>query len=128
MSMTVKAVFQRALAHIFESPGGDADFDNYSPHILDNLILQCLPYENAVRSAQGRDTLQSAPLIEAIDETALDFDDRITRIALPYGLASALLMDDESRKTDSVLFWNKFVDALENLAPYTFEDIAIPWE
>ena len=47
----------------------------------------------------------------------LDWDDRITRVALPWGLAAALLFDDENRKAESVMFRNEFVSALEDSAP-----------
>lgn len=121
--MTVKQVYQRALAIVFEQEGGDPDFDQYSPLLLDRLVMEALPYENQIRRAAGREELESAPVIEAIDGTALDYDDRITRIALPYGLAAVLLSDDESRKAESVMQRNAFVAALEEAAPATFESV-----
>lgn len=121
--MTVKQVYRRALAIVFESPGGDPDFDQFSPLLLDRLVMEALPYENQIRRAAGREELASAPVIEQIDDTEIDYDDRITRIALPYGLAAVLLSDDESRKAESVMNRNEFVNALNEAAPATFETI-----
>ena len=88
-----------------------------SPPLLDSLLVEALPYENAIRAQRGDEELTSAPEITTIDSTVLDWDDRITRVALPWGLAAALLFDDENRKAESVMFRNEFVSALEDAAP-----------
>lgn len=119
--MTVRDIYRRALAKVFEKQGNDPDFDAYSPLLLDGLLMEALPYENQIRRQQGRPVLESAPVVEAIDETEIPYDDRITRIALPYGLASVLLGDDESRKAESVIARNEFVQALQDAAPAVFE-------
>lgn len=117
MATTIVRIYELALAKIIESAGTDADFDNYSPLLLDSLLMEALPYENAIRALRGDEELTTAPEITAIDNTKLDWDDRITRIALPWGLAAALLFDDENRKAESVMFRNEFVAALEDAAP-----------
>ena len=117
MATTIKRIYTLALAKIIEAPGTDVDFDSYSPTLLDSLLVEALPYENAIRAQRGDEELTSAPEVTAIDSTALDWDDRITRVALPWGLAAALLFDDENRKAESVMFRNEFVSALEDAAP-----------
>lgn len=117
MATTIKRIYTLALAKIIEAPGTDVDFDSYSPTLLDSLLVEALPYENAIRAQRGDEELTSAPEITTIDSTALDWDDRITRVALPWGLAAALLFDDENRKAESVMFRNEFVSALEDAAP-----------
>lgn len=117
MATTIKRIYTLALAKIIEAPGTDVDFDSYSPTLLDSLLVEAMPYENAIRAQRGDEELTSAPEITAIDSTALDWDDRITRVALPWGLAAALLFDDENRKAESVMFRNEFVSALEDAAP-----------
>ena len=114
---TVRKIFDLAAAILFTSKGGDTDYDTYSPLLLERLLIEALPYENAIRAADGREELASAPEINAIDDTVIDWDDRITRVALPWGLAAALLFDDENRKAESVMFRNEFVSALEDAAP-----------
>lgn len=117
MATTIKRIYTLALAKIIEAPGTDVDFDSYSPTLLDSLLVEALPYENAIRAQRGDEELIGAPEVTAIDSTALDWDDRITRVALPWGLAAALLFDDENRKAESVMFRNEFVSALEDAAP-----------
>ena len=117
MATTIKRIYTLALAKIIEAPGTDVDFDSYSPTLLDSLLVEALPYENAIRAQRGDAELTGAPEITAIDSTVLDWDDRITRVALPWGLAAALLFDDENRKAESVMFRNEFVSALEDAAP-----------
>lgn len=117
MATTIKRIYTLALAKIIEAPGTDVDFDSYSPTLLDSLLVEALPYENAIRAQRGDEELTSAPEITTIDSTVLDWDDRITRVALPWGLAAALLFDDENRKAESVMFRSEFVSALEYVAP-----------
>ena len=114
---TVRKIFDLAAAILFTSKGGDTDYDTYSPLLLERLLIEALPYENAIRAQRGDEELTSAPEITTIDSTVLDWDDRITRVALPWGLAAALLFDDENRKAESVMFRNEFVSALEDAAP-----------
>lgn len=117
MATTIKRIYTLALAKIIEAPGTDVDFDSYSPTLLDSLLVEALPYENAIRAQRGDAGLTSTPEVTTIDGTVLDWDDRITRVALPWGLAAALLFDDENRKAESVMFRNEFVSALEDAAP-----------
>ena len=117
MATTIKRIYTLALAKIIEAPGTDVDYDSYSPPLLDSLLVEALPYENAIRAQRGDEELTSVPEISVIDETVLDWDDRITLVALPWGLAGALLFDDENRKAESVMFRNEFVSALEDAAP-----------
>lgn len=117
MATTIKRIYTLALAKIIEAPGTDVDYDSYSPPLLDSLLVEALPYENAIRAQRGDEELTSVPEITTIDGTVLDWDDRITRVALPWGLAAALLFDDENRKAESVMFRNEFVSALEDAAP-----------
>lgn len=114
---TVRKIFDLAAASLFTSKGGDTDYDTYSPFLLERLLIEALPYENAIRAADGREELASAPEINAIDDTVIDWDDRITRGALPHGLASALMIDEEDKQAQMVLERNYFVEALEEAAP-----------
>lgn len=118
---TVRKIYALALAKIFETKGNDSDYDTYSPLLLESLLLETMPYENQIRRQAGKPLVEKAPEIDAIDDTEIDWDDRITKIALPYGLASMLLSDDESRKAEYVMNRNEFVTALEEAAPAVFE-------
>ena len=88
---------------------------------LENLLVKALPYENQIRAQRGAAQIARAPEIGAIDETEIDWDDRITRDAIPHGLASMLMGDDNNKKAESVIEYNKFVEALAEAAPAIME-------
>ena len=94
MGTTVRKIFDLAAAILFENYGGDADFVQYSPALLEH-----------------------APEITAIDETVLDWDDAICKNALVHGLASALMADDSNKKSEALIEYNKYAQALEDAAP-----------
>lgn len=115
---TTQKIFNLAAAILFESRGGDADFDKYAPLFLEQLLMEALPYENHIRAHQGRELLATAPEVNAIDDqTEIDWDDRITRGALPHGLASKFMGDDNNKKAEAVIEYNKFLQMLEEAAP-----------
>ena len=88
---------------------------------LENLLVKALPYENQIRAQRGAAQIAREPEIGAIDETEIDWDDRITRDAIPHGLASMLMGDDNNKKAESVIEYNKFVEALAEAAPAIME-------
>ena len=114
---TVRKIFELAAAILFEEKGTDDDFDKYAPRFLERLLVEALPYENMIRRQAGRAALDPVPEIGAVDDTEIDWDDRITRNALPHGLASCFMGDDNNKKAEMVIEYNKFVQALEEAAP-----------
>ena len=114
---TVRRIFDLAAAIIFEQYGGDTDFDKYSPMLLEQLLVEAMPYENMIRRQAGKPLVEHVPELTAIDATEIDWDDRITRDALPSGLASRLMLDSPDKKAEMVIEYNRFVGALEDAAP-----------
>lgn len=114
---TIRKIYDLAAAILFSSQGTDADFDKYAPLFLERLLMEALPYENMIRAQRGEPCLQIAPEVTAIDETEIDWDDRITRSALPHGLVSCFMADEVDKKAEMVMEYNKFVQALEEAAP-----------
>ena len=114
---TVRRIFDLAAAIIFEQYGGDTDFDKYSPMLLEQLLVEAMPYENMIRRQAGKPLVELVPELTAIDDTEIDWDDRITRDALPSGLASRLMLDSPDKKAEMVIEYNRFVGALEDAAP-----------
>ena len=118
MATTIKRIYTLALAKIIEAPGTDVDFDSYSPTLLDSLLVEALPYENAIRAQRGDEELTSAPG---------DHDDRQhgARLGRPDHARGAAVgtccgtaaQQWPTRKAESVMFRNEFVSALEDAAP-----------
>ena len=85
------------------------------------MLQEALPYENMIRQQKGLPLVESVPELTAIDDTSLDWDDRITKNALVHGLASCLMGDDNNKKAEALIEYNKFVQALDEAAPAIME-------
>ena len=70
MATTIKRIYTLALAKIIEAPGTDVDFDSYSPTLLDSLLVEAMPYENAIRAQRGDVELTSTPEVTATGSRA----------------------------------------------------------
>lgn len=116
--MTVRQLYEQSCRLIYEIPDDDDDMKESFPAILNQLVMICLSNENQFRLSRGKEPLQAVPFYQsADDESELPFADEIARNALPYGVQSKLLEADEDKKAESVLAYNKFVDALNSLTP-----------
>ena len=125
--MTVERIYEIACHGVFTAADDDEDFKSYSPAFLSSCMIEALPYENMIRRAEGRELLRAdeIPDLTEIDETEIDlFDARIVRLALPYGLKAYLLEDDGSRKAEAVMYRNRFIETLGDIAPAVFEDLS----
>ena len=78
---------------------------------MNALLAECLIYENAEREAAGAETLERAPVISGMDEQ-VNYCENITRIALPYGIAS-LYFQDEGDTYKMERYRNMYIEALE---------------
>ena len=90
MATTIKRIYTLALAKIIEAPGTDVDFDSYSPTLLDSLLVEALPYENAIRAQRGDAELTSTPEVTAIDSTRLGRPDHARGAAVGTGCGAAV--------------------------------------
>lgn len=116
--MTVRQLYEQACALIFEIPDDDDDMKDAFPAILNQLAAICVQYENQHRILHDEPKMTAPPLYTtADDESELPFVDAIARVALPYGVQSKFLESDDDKKAESVLAYNKFIDALDSLAP-----------
>ena len=137
---TVRKIFELAAAILFEEKGTDDDFDKYAPRFLERLLVEALPYENMIRRQAGRAALDTVPEIGAVTVDSLRsfcsflseicwevrspsiscplmLVSRLSRLRLTHGLASCFMGDDNNKKAEMVIEYNKFVQALEEAAP-----------
>lgn len=122
---TVRWIYQMALALLFERENEDPDFLAAFPLLLSKTLMQVLPYENMVRQCEKQPVLkpEDVPLVTEIDDTVLPFDERFLRTAIPDGIAGLFMADDDSKKAESVVQYNKFVQQCQEIAPAVFEDL-----
>lgn len=125
---TIRNVYQLALALLFEQENEDPDFLRAFPLLLTKTLMQVLPYENMVRQADGRAVLtpEDVPFILELSDDELPFDERFLRTAIPDGIAGLFMADDDSKKAESVMQYNKFVQQCAEIAPAVF--VPIDWE
>ena len=115
-------IYKLACAIMFENEGEDRAFEKKFTPLLGILCEECLPYENSVREALGKETLPSAPKV-ASGEEEIPFCDALCRVALPYGLAS-LFWQDDGEVYNSALYRERYIAAIADAAKINFRDIA----
>lgn len=116
--MTVRQLYEQACALIYEIPDDDDDMKDAFPAILNQIAAVCVQYENQYRTVRGEEKMLMPPMYaSADDQSELPFVDEITRVAMPYGVQSKFLESDDDKKAESVLAYNKFIDALDSMTP-----------
>lgn len=123
-TLTADDVYTAALAYVYEYKEKDKDYSKFFLNFLNALLCEALPYENGIREAAGRTPLITAPLVKDKMEV-IPYDERIVRLALPYGVASCYFQDEG----DTYLmerYRNLYIEALEalNRAVVTEMDLA----
>lgn len=124
--MTGNEVFDAAAAYLAQTRQDSEEWKPFVPHWLNLLLEESLSYENAWRTMNGLELLQTAPCLtqDTMDEP-LEYHEALVRIALPYGLASDFWRDDDNdyRAND---FRARYVSALEDCLrgePQPIEDV-----
>lgn len=119
--MTGHDIYKMASAFLYERDGEDEESKEFSVSFLNTLLVECLPYENSIRRSEGTAELKSAPLLTSLDEN-IDFDNAITRIALPYGLA-ALYFAENLDNQRGVMYRSQYLAALNDAAKLTVDTV-----
>ena len=126
MAITAQRIYELACHGVFTAADDDEDFKQFSPAALNACMIEAIPYENQFRALGGRPllTVDEVPDLEEIDDTEIDmFDQRIARLAFPYGIKAFLLEDDGGRKAEAVMYRNRFIETLNELQPAVFENV-----
>ena len=119
--MTGQNIYETASAFLYEADGEDLDSKKFSVAFLNVLLQEALPVENSIRRALGETELSSAPYLTALTDT-IPYDDSITRIALPYGVAS-YLFQEAMNNYQAENYRAKCISALNDARKYTPETI-----
>lgn len=114
-------IYKRTCAIMFEREGEDKIFLEKYPELLNLLICEAFPYENANRISKGKTELTHAPEIRDGDDE-VDMCDEICNTALPYGLAAYFYQDD-GEVYKSAMYRERFVDALSEASRCCFSAI-----
>lgn len=119
--MKAETIYKLASAILFEKPGADQLFQTFFPSLLNLLLQEALPYENAAREAAGGQPLPQAASIETLEDD-VPYCDALCALALPYGVA-AYYFQDETDDYKSQDFRARYLTALRDAAPCVFSPV-----
>lgn len=121
--MTAREICCLGLAFLSQTEEESGELMEFSPGWLTVLCAESLDAENSIRRQRGAEELQLPPKVlpETMDKE-LPFDERICRIALPYGLAAFYYGDDDNdyRAAD---YRARYINALAEIKKAAFEEI-----
>lgn len=129
MGTTARTIYELACRLIYEEPDDDEDFIATFPVMVNLCMMEALPYESNWRETKNEPPIDITmlPTITSVnDMKTLPFDERILRLALPYGVKSLFLESEDDKKAESVIAWNKFIQTLEGMSPGVIAS-AIEW-
>lgn len=114
--LTATDIFKTACGYLSQTVEESDDVAGFAPGWLNVLLAESFEAENALRRADGMPQLSEVPFV-SIDtmQKEIPYHDILTRIALPYGLASDLERDAEDDYRVN-LFRNLYIAALEEAA------------
>lgn len=121
--MTVRQLYEAGCYLVYEVPDDDDELKDAFPSILNQLVEICRPYENQFRRNEGAEDMTAPFYTTADDENELPFHEVIARAALPFGVQSKFYEADDDKKAESVLAYNKFIDALNSMTPAIETDV-----
>jgi len=90
--MTAQELLSAALALFFETDG--TAYAGTALRHINMVLAESWRTNNRLRRQAGKSELAQAPVLTSLDET-LPYEDQLTRMALPYGLAAKLYFDEE---------------------------------
>ena len=120
--MTVKDIFELGTALIQEKVGEDPDTSYFTPLFLNIAMAECLDNENQYRAAIGMDELAQLPTVKALTDEVPFVNPKLTRIAMPYALASHYYRDNNDM-THEQMFRAEFVSAVMDATPFVTESV-----
>lgn len=85
--MTAQQIYELASSFLYEVDGEDADSKKFAVGFLNILLMETFPCEQSIREFRGIEPLKEPPFITDINQD-VPYQPELTRIALPYGLAS----------------------------------------
>lgn len=115
--MTGLDIYQIASSFLYEHDGDDSDSKDFAIKFLNVLLQESFDTENSIRRFKGTDELTEAPYITSLNET-IDYDARITRGALPYGLAS-FYFQEAMDNFQAENYRGKYISAINSSAKAT---------
>lgn len=122
--MSVKDILSAALALLFETEGSAPDYVEKAPAILNILVPEVFDINNGLRVWKGLAPLEAWPAYQSLNDDVI-LEPELCRAALPYGLATNLLLGDEE-EARALNYNAKYADAVNacvRLRPESVADV-----
>ena len=122
--LTVRDILNTALSLLFETEGTAPDYVSQAPTVLSTMIPELFGINNELRASKGLPPLEEWPLFKNLDDDIV-LEPELCRAALPYGLATNLLLGDEE-EARALNYNAKYADAVNlcmRLAPEPVIDV-----
>ena len=121
--MLADDILTNAMALMFEERQRNPDYVKYAPQYINMLLPETLGVNNELRKIKGKEPMEAPPIITSLEDD-VDYEDELTRTALPWGLAAWLLMgDEEGRYPDYMTMYVQKVNEATRLTPELIEDV-----
>lgn len=122
--LTVRDILNTSLSLLFESEGSAPDYIIQAPAILSSMVPEVFGINNELRVSKGLPPLETWPQFKNLDDAVI-FEPELCRAALPYGLATNLLLADEE-EARAINYNAKYADAVNlcmRLLPEPVSDV-----
>ena len=120
--MTANDLYENALALIAEEDS--SVYSAFAVPLINSLIADTYITNNTIRVYNNKEPLDAIPVISELTDE-LPCEDTLVSAALPYGLASKLLIDDVDLNR-MVFFYNMYVNAVKECIkaiPASIDDV-----
>ena len=87
-------LLKRAMALYAETDTNDEDVKALSVPYINMVLAETFDVNNRMREYAGKEPMESIPEIASLDDT-IQYEDKLVKLALPYGLASKLYFDED---------------------------------
>ena len=87
-------LLKRAMALYAETDTNDEDSKALAVPYINMVLAETFDVNNRMREYAGKEPLESIPEIASLDDT-IQYEDKLVKLALPYGLASKLYFDED---------------------------------
>jgi len=127
MSYTANQILGWGAALIQEKVGEDPDSSYFTPYFLTIALEEVREYENMARKAAGLAEMDEAPIITQLTDRietpdGIPFRPKITRVALPYLLASHFFRDNNDSYHEQ-LFYSLYQSTVMDDTPFVTTEI-----
>lgn len=89
--MIGKEILKISLDLMFET---ETEYEKNAVSFINLMIPELFETENLIRSSLDQETLKEVPYINDLEDV-IPYCDNLTKGAMPYGLASMIMMDDD---------------------------------